>query len=208
MSDGEVRTWIPWDPDTGHSTSPRLATRWAEEESRRSGRRGLLVTDRKNGIYPEEIQAFGQRHAHTTHRSGGRSSGGPVILWEPNEVDLDDHGASTVVCAVEWLGFEVGGWAAYHGAVDLRTGEPAQMDDSTRKDIEFLAFQGHNAFTGDTDKLLVRATLAEMDGALSVGFICSAAMATGNVSRIGYPTLRKLVAADREGRPAGRAREI
>lgn len=101
------------------------------------------------------------------------------------------------MCVVEWPSFKIDGWAAYIGAVNLRTGEPAQMDEPTRKQIDSLAFQGHNAYSGDTDKHLVRSILAEIEVGLSAEFICSAAMAAG-VGRTGYRSLRKLVGEDRE----------
>lgn len=183
--------WLPFDPDNGQTAAGlRLAVSWVERESKDQGRAALLVTPRKDiDQYEAPLREFAARHEWGTRRGGMRrrpAGGRPVLVHWPMFDDLVyasslARGAS--LCATEWPGVPLAGWASAVGALNLVTGEttPRPGDDMVAL-LDHLRFAGNNGWfdaPGKRDALRLLGELRAVDPRLDARFIAGYMLGMG-----------------------------
>lgn len=166
--------WLPFDLEHGQTPEAlTVATDWVERECIEQGVPGVLFVSRKpiDAFYPEPIRAFAARHEGTTKRGSAprRRGYGPVLAHALLFDALDhaqDYASGSSLCAVEWPGAWMEGWAAARGALNLRTGEttPPPSDEAVKL-LDYLRMIGNNGWGDVYSKRDAKRTLPELHAA-------------------------------------------
>lgn len=141
--------WVSERPDEDWDVAAAAAA-WVHERARDEGSTPVLVTAVFQSYGPT-IDDLARRYPRTTQARDRHREAGPVLSYVPDEVQLHlamRIAAQSSLVAVEGTLFPLEGWAAYLGAVNLRTGEqtpplPEPLSDA----VKHLRFYSNNAFS-------------------------------------------------------------
>lgn len=183
--------WVPEAETRPRGAAAELAGSWLRQQASEYGERPGAVTPAIQGYGIPDVDRLGWK---TSRRSGlrrvpdGRLG---VLAYMPDWESLEfatqlAHDGSIAV--VEGFGTRVEGWARWHKAVDLTTGEQSQALPGDLVDlVERLRFYGNNAFTrgfGRDQALRYVQSARPVDTELLLGALLAADQSASGVKRL------------------------
>lgn len=192
--------WVPDDdPKRDWNVAAELAVDWVEERCKLEGASGILVTNALGDLGVPALEGFERRHSRVSRRSRRLGHGSsPVLSYVPTYDDLEfaaglAHGSSLAV--VESVAYPLYGWAAWFGALNLVTGEPApDLEKGVREAANRLRSYGKSAFADPFDKQRAWSIVNDLraGGHLDRDLLLGAALAAGVPAR-GIKNLARLI---------------
>lgn len=196
--------WVPDDdPERPWEEAAQWAIDWIEKRCAEEQATAVLITyDQHGRTANPTLNRFASRHLSTTLRIGRRglpSGTGPVLAYVPNEGCLDlamSLARESSLAVVEGSLYPLRGWAMETKAINLANPEaaPLEVDSALAKEIEHLAFCGHNGYGPGFDRNRARSILRDLraQGLLDAEVIRGAVAARG-VSPRGVKKLEELI---------------
>ena len=166
--------WLPFDPEHGQTPEAlALAVEWVEQECATQGVPGVLFVSQKpiGAFYPEPIRSFADRYEGTTKKGSApdRRGYGPVLAHALLFDALDyaqGFARGSSLCATEWPGAPLAGWAAARGALNLQTGETTSPpSDAAVELLDHLRMVGNNGWGDVCGKRDARQLLPKLHAA-------------------------------------------
>lgn len=183
--------WVPESETRPWGEATELAGAWLRQQASEHGERPGAVTPAIQGYGLPDVDRLDWK---TSRRSGRRRvpDGRLGVLayvpdWESLEFATQlAHDGSMVV--VEGFGTKVEGWACWHEAVDLTTGQQsAALPDGLVDLVEQVRFYGNNGFTrgfGRDQALRHIQSAQPVDTELILGALLAAGQSASGVKRL------------------------
>lgn len=183
--------WVPEAETRPWDAAAELAGSWLRQRASEHGERPGAVTPAIQNYGIPDVDRLGWK---TSRRSGrGRVPDGRlgVLAYVPDwdSLDFATHLAlDGSIAVVEGFGTNVEGWARWHGAIDLTTGQPSEaLPDDLVDLVERLKIYGNNGFTRGSgrDQALRHIRSAQpADTELVLGALLAAGQSASGVKRL------------------------